>query len=703
MFAPKQYKDKGHHNNNQEAKKNTPDPSIESEKESDKIDARKLSPYYFEAEKKYNALDIEMRSIGINPEEAKKRINFDSYSLDAMADQLMNKTLQTQQYNEASPAPDTVEKIVKETPDTIDYTASHSTVGSIPQVDDSQKDRTSWANLPTEIVVTQKLGLNYEEVKRKFKEVNGNLGNTTLLYWIRESIINGWSDLSQTPPNIRDIEVIWKTEEDRGEMVDIPYIKAFSYEDAFAKAGALGLEKNVGAPFYWVKKIQHLPDSEKNSINLVKKSRYEFAKSEVWVNLKAAKDLYWEGAMIEPEYVVNGFFEDIKKILGDSSELTSISKKSPWMERYRNEELIVLVKRLQRKKYQIEYSDYELRKEYGYDQGRPKTPAFTGLISSELVNWVKNYESYSKEREKVNSEIRKDLKRSAAEQMRIDENDGKTGYVVWVHWRQNYDGTRTELKRVMRPDPFATPGRYTYLQAWHFTDIEGNDHYYADRNPYEYYAEDRGYAGESRIDFLDDQWQYFLALDIVDKEETRAQAAMLKGGLKIIFAVVSTIATAGLAAPFWATAGILTATYSFGKGINELVAGAKLDQEMLDKLEDIPDTPMGLYGRAIDNMIGTKGHAEVVGEFANTIMMVRTVKWNSSEDIKKAFTKSGYLALKKMADNADYIGFVYSIFGLVNDQLISSLTDYDKERLESLAKDIKQVRTYYHKIRNARY
>jgi len=106
MFAPKQNKDKGHHNINQKAKKKNRIQSVESEKESGKIDARKLSPYYFEAEKKYNALDIGMRSIGMDPEEVKNRKKYD-------ANELNRRQFETRTKNSRPPSYSSWSKVKK--------------------------------------------------------------------------------------------------------------------------------------------------------------------------------------------------------------------------------------------------------------------------------------------------------------------------------------------------------------------------------------------------------------------------------------------------------------------------------------------------------------------------------------------------------------------------------------------------------------
>jgi len=82
--------------------------------------------------------------------------------------------------------------------------------------------------------------------------------------------------------------------------------------------------------------------------------------------------------------------------------------------------------------------------------------------------------------------------------------------------------------------------------------------------------------------------------------------------------------------------------------------------------------------------------------------MFKTVKWKSNKDIQKAFTKSGYAKLQELAKKADYVEFVYSLFG-VSDKTYSFLTDYDKERLNKIARDLKESSQYYHKIRNARH
>jgi len=249
-------------------------------------------------------------------------------------------------------------------------------------------DRSSWKSMKLYDIVTQKLQLNYNDVVARFKQENGY--HDSFYGWIKKSILEGWSNLSETPPNIHEINVEWKTETDRGVEKSIPYIEAYSYNDAFAHAGRLGLERNTGAPFYWVTKI----------LGIAKKSRYDFSSSAAYQNYLTAKSIIAQKSAIPIEYVQNGFFDDLEMIAG-SAGFDALRAKKAWSDRYLSDVLIEIVLRAQQVQYEQNLSDLEKRKKSGVVEDAlnhlsPLAPSETflptGQINWDFMNWVRNYE-----------------------------------------------------------------------------------------------------------------------------------------------------------------------------------------------------------------------------------------------------------------------------------------------------------------------
>ncbi|MDP1880899.1 MAG: DUF4157 domain-containing protein, partial [Parachlamydiaceae bacterium] len=122
-------------------------------------------------------------------------------------------------------------------------------------------------NLYVELSSAQKEYYRWDEIRTQWKEVNhdSDIGKKTLDQWIRKHIKLGWKP-GDNIPYIKETKVKFDNE--------IPTIQAFSYSDAFKKAGEIGLTRNTNSKFIWERKI-----SGKTTTQL-----YNFAPPDVYYN-----------------------------------------------------------------------------------------------------------------------------------------------------------------------------------------------------------------------------------------------------------------------------------------------------------------------------------------------------------------------------------------------------------------------------------
>ncbi len=290
----------------------------------------------------------------------------------------------------------------------------------IDSEDAPTENRTTWSALSLYNIITEKLGLDYNEVRQTFREANGR--HASLDLWVKKSIVElGWTKMGDPVPNIHEIKVEYRLRKDMGQMKSIPFIEAYSYEDAFAHAGKLGLQRNTDAPFYWVTKIY----------GTERKYRYNFSTREGYLNFKTVKAAISQTTLITKEYMQKGFFEDLKYLAGPESAqyYSDIFKKDAWNDRLLSNALVKLVYRSQQRQIDVE----------GITELAP-----TGIITTEFILYVKNYKTREKElkaeAEKRRKEKEEKAKKEAARKQEHREKygeaiQGKEGY------RRYYRGT----------------------------------------------------------------------------------------------------------------------------------------------------------------------------------------------------------------------------------------------------------------------
>ena len=237
-------------------------------------------------------------------------------------------------------------------------------------------------------------------------------GRSRLDSWIRKCIINyTWNSYKDRPPSIYDIKVWWKYEKDSirdNEETNIPYIEAFSFNQAFAEAGRLGLAPNRGEPFYWVHKIS----------GKAEKKRYDFASDIAFRNFQLAKK----------EKIDESFFEELKFITGAEDLYQKLINIESLNDRFLSNDMVILVFKAQGELYIEKQRQLEeerkknFKSEYHYDPAtRLFTPTFygtfsyrnnldkyepNGLMTVEFINWVNCYkERKENEEERMEQKI----------------------------------------------------------------------------------------------------------------------------------------------------------------------------------------------------------------------------------------------------------------------------------------------------------
>jgi len=252
-------------------------------------------------------------------------------------------------------------------------------------------DRSRWQILRLDVIINELLGLDYDEVVRIFKEANGY--HVDFSAWIKKSIIQfGWTNYDDPVPDIYEIVYSEIQARDWGVLQTIPVIEAYSFNDAFAAAGRLGLKKNMGQPFFWKTKIK----------GTLRKYRYNFSSREGWKNYTVIKKTIRENSIFTVEYMKKGFFHDLNYITGKRGEeaFAALMNISHWHDQLLSDELVTLVVIAQQRHNEI----------YG------KNSVATGIIDSKFLFYVKGFKDAERRRKEQELKKQKELQERLKEE-----------------------------------------------------------------------------------------------------------------------------------------------------------------------------------------------------------------------------------------------------------------------------------------------
>lgn len=287
------------------------------------------------------------------------------------------------------------------------------------------ESRSGWWDLSLEYIITKKLGLTYKEVEKQFLKPHGR--HTDFRGWIKKSIIQyDWTDLDDEIPDIFQINVEVFMEKDMGVMKKIPYIEAYSYEQAFAEAGRQGLVRNADEPFYWVHKISGKKE----------KFRYNFASSLAYKNYVFVRDvLKFKNGTFTQAWFNRTMFDELLAAAGGTGQVlyNSVMKKAALSDKMLSNDAVVLISKAQETFIKSDNSS-------GMTFRVQKTP--TGLLSLDFLGWLLNYRERKAKQEAHDKKLT-EMKQEHEEKMLSEFGEKIKGN----YYRYVRDGRELEVNR----------------------------------------------------------------------------------------------------------------------------------------------------------------------------------------------------------------------------------------------------------------